>query len=643
MMREVLIIVLVVIPAIALPPPPPIHAAYASAPQATWSGLDSGYPGWIRVFFLPRMSRAARSYLVWLIDNASSNVYLAAYSFTDMEIADALVRAHSRGLDVRVVVDGDKAGSDAVYYLRSNGVPVRDDGNDERIQHNKFIVIDGRIVVTGSVNFNEYSFTGTYNNMVVVAHPLLAQNYRDEFMEMWGGTYHGGAPTQRTRMTILLNGTPVLVENYFSPDDSPATRLAELIDAAEREIDAMLLIITLSDVASRLVWKQVIEGVRVAVLVDDENAYARYSMYPYIEENGLMAETDHGSMILHDKVFVIDDVVWTGSMNPTYSGNSKNDENVLVIHDPRIAAMYREEFWRRFERYGLPVRISLVGSDGSCVTGAVVAIEDRNTGYRYVAYSVDGVAEAVLPGGDTGHLLSITVSYHGWLHRFTDTPVSRPATYTVTVPVDDGWRPPLVVNEVYPGESWWIELYNPGDQPVDLYGLVLSDLNIGVREGTLRFTEHRVVPGHGFVVVAYRATLFRQSYGFNPDYEVVDTDPSVPDVAVDGNYGPQPLGDEVMLVNGSRVISVVYYGSSWMGPRPGPVPEPGESLGLAVDGVVTEYMDVDLVILSPSPGRGNNGAPAPITEAPPILLAVIVVATATAVVLLSRHGHRAAV
>ena len=50
---------------------------------------------------------------------------------------------------------------------------------------------------------------------------------------------------------------------------------------------------------------------------------------------------------MHHKVFIIDnETVVTGSMNPTGNGNSKNDENILIIHDSEIAKQYAEEFWR---------------------------------------------------------------------------------------------------------------------------------------------------------------------------------------------------------------------------------------------------------------------------------------------------------
>ena len=48
---------------------------------------------------------------------------------------------------------------------------------------------------------------------------------------------------------------------------------------------------------------------------------------------------------MHHKVFIIDNrTVITGSFNPTKNGDTRNDENILIIHDEKIAGKYLEEF-----------------------------------------------------------------------------------------------------------------------------------------------------------------------------------------------------------------------------------------------------------------------------------------------------------
>jgi len=95
-------------------------------------------------------SRTA-SIIVSLIDSARRSVLVAVYSFTSDQIADALIRAHRRGVEVRVVIETREADVRGSEYtrLKDAGVSVRLDGNAD-LMHHKFVVVDGEAVITGS-------------------------------------------------------------------------------------------------------------------------------------------------------------------------------------------------------------------------------------------------------------------------------------------------------------------------------------------------------------------------------------------------------------------------------------------------------------------------------------------------------------
>ena len=58
-------------------------------------------------------------------------------------------------------------------------------------------------------------------------------------------------------------------------------------------------------------------------------------------------ELDNNPAVMHHKVFVIDSqVVIMGSMNPTKSGDERNDENVVIIHNSEVAELFIKEFER---------------------------------------------------------------------------------------------------------------------------------------------------------------------------------------------------------------------------------------------------------------------------------------------------------
>ena len=122
------------------------------------------------------------------IEGAKSSIRVQAYSFTSTPILSALKRAHDRGIDVRVIVDKTSAGKQqsgssytAATYLTNAGVPVWVD-TAVAIAHNKVMVIDGSIVITGSFNFTAAAQKRNAENLLVIQDKALAQLYG----ENWG-------------------------------------------------------------------------------------------------------------------------------------------------------------------------------------------------------------------------------------------------------------------------------------------------------------------------------------------------------------------------------------------------------------------------------------------------------------------------
>lgn len=130
---------------------------------------------------------SALSIVLSAINGAKRNVDIAAYSFTSKPIAAALVSAKNRGVSVRVVAD-EKANNSkytAVTYLANQGVPVRLD-SQYAIMHNKFMVVDGNTVQTGSFNNKASAVSRNAENVLLIqAAPALAKNYQTEFNRLW--------------------------------------------------------------------------------------------------------------------------------------------------------------------------------------------------------------------------------------------------------------------------------------------------------------------------------------------------------------------------------------------------------------------------------------------------------------------------
>jgi phosphatidylserine/phosphatidylglycerophosphate/cardiolipin synthase-like enzyme len=121
------------------------------------------------------------------IDSARESIHVATYSFTSKPVSEALLAAHKRGLDVRVVADkkGNSGKYTAVTYLANHGVPVRLNGK-YAIHHHKFMVVDYKHVQTGSFNYSRAAVEKNAENVMVIwNNPDLAAQYEHEWKRVW--------------------------------------------------------------------------------------------------------------------------------------------------------------------------------------------------------------------------------------------------------------------------------------------------------------------------------------------------------------------------------------------------------------------------------------------------------------------------
>lgn len=113
------------------------------------------------------------------IAQAKESIYVQAYSFTSAPIAKAIVDAHRRGVSVKVILDKSQAKNNqysASKFLENNEIPVVIDYKPA-IAHNKVIVIDSRISVTGSFNYTKAAQYKNAENVLIIEDKGLAANY----------------------------------------------------------------------------------------------------------------------------------------------------------------------------------------------------------------------------------------------------------------------------------------------------------------------------------------------------------------------------------------------------------------------------------------------------------------------------------
>lgn len=125
--------------------------------------------------------------VVAVIREARETIYVAAYSFSSRSVATELLNATKRNVQVFVVADATDAGKgySATRYLANQGVRVRLNGR-YAIQHNKFMVIDGATVQTGSLNYTASAADRNAENVLIIRDaPDLARAYAVEWRRLW--------------------------------------------------------------------------------------------------------------------------------------------------------------------------------------------------------------------------------------------------------------------------------------------------------------------------------------------------------------------------------------------------------------------------------------------------------------------------
>ena len=122
------------------------------------------------------------------IRQARQQILVQAYSFTSQAIAAALVEAHSRGVQVVIILDKSQkseqySGAD---YVAHAGIPTLID-SAHQIAHNKIMLIDGQTIITGSFNFTKNAEENNAENLLIIrGRPDLYQAYENNFRQHYG-------------------------------------------------------------------------------------------------------------------------------------------------------------------------------------------------------------------------------------------------------------------------------------------------------------------------------------------------------------------------------------------------------------------------------------------------------------------------
>ncbi|MCB9432979.1 MAG: hypothetical protein H6668_13465 [Ardenticatenaceae bacterium] len=284
-------------------------------------------------------------YIAADLAQAETQVDIAAFDLDAEPIVNALITLEGRGVKVRVVTDEDNAELSSIRRLRRNGISVIEDKR-RALMHNKFIVVDGRFLWVGSMNFTTNGVYCNNNNIVRFDAPELAANYTTEMDEMYDQQLFGpDSPNNTPHEQLVIHG--IQVENYFSPEKEVAPIIARAVARAQQEILILAFTFT-DDQIGEAILGRADAGIPVRGVFETAGADIEFSYYTIMKDAGIAnveVRKDGNSRVMHHKVIIIDrETVIFGSFNFSDSANRRNDENIIIVHDPTFTSFFVEEF-----------------------------------------------------------------------------------------------------------------------------------------------------------------------------------------------------------------------------------------------------------------------------------------------------------
>lgn len=299
--------------------------------------------------------------LIKLIDNSKVSVHAAIYELDLSNVADALISAKNRGVDVAIVYDNGQLGDyqerhDIIKSLNNAGIQTIPDKRSA-FMHNKFFVIDGSTVWTGSFNITVSAAHNNYENAVVFNIPELALNYEKEFAEMFNDNSFGPKSSPDTPYPQISIGELEMF-SYFAPEDDVMLKVIAKIKKARYTIDFLSFSFTDNNLAYSMSELAMEEDLHIRGVFDASQDMG-VSVCPYLiarDKNiagsgNIDIKIDGISGKLHEKVIVLDqETVIFGSFNFSGNADKSNDENLLIVHDPAFAKLFMAEFQKVFDQ-----------------------------------------------------------------------------------------------------------------------------------------------------------------------------------------------------------------------------------------------------------------------------------------------------
>jgi phosphatidylserine/phosphatidylglycerophosphate/cardiolipin synthase-like enzyme len=569
-------------------------ADWAQMPADPIAGRKVRYPGWAADrFAAPVVITAtatltvavapdnAYSALVGLIDGAASSIRLSSLTLEHAGVGEALARAARRGVVVSALLEGAPPGGlgDQARYVCGlieaaggacwfmAGDEARQVHSRYRYLHAKYLVIDDRLAAVSSENFSPDSLPdddkrdGTWGRRGVVlitdARPVaahLAAVFADDLdtahadLRRWSAAdpVYGAPPPGF--VPITTSGGVTYTVRFPRPVAFFGTYRFEIGQSPENSLragDGLLGLFGRAGQGDTLLLEQLAERPHWGAT----NSNAAADPNPRLEAALSAARRGADVSLLLDSFF--DDA------------DSAVSNAATCAYVTQVAG-----------REGLRLRCRTGNPTGLGIHNKMVLAQIDGRGYVHVG-SLNGTE--VSHKGNRELTLGVqSDAAYAYLARLFAGDAPQTTFLPLALAGFDGATDHLLISEIVydtpgPDEAEFVELVNPTGAPIDLTGYALGDAVSALDFEDMRhFPPGVVVSPGGVVVVTLSAAAFRDEFGVAPQFEIIDSDPAVPDLLDDPAWGdPAALfqlgngGDEVLLIRWDGLVDVVTYGAGY--------------------------------------------------------------------------------
>ena len=292
------------------------------------------------------------------------DVLLSNAELEENPLLPALVDASARGVRVRVLLDQSDWSADitednlpTIAWLNENGVEARFD-DPTVTTHAKLVIIDDRITILGSTNWNRYALTTHVQANVRIDDERIAGTFSEYFQRLWTDRLVAGGV--RLESTVTAGDKPTIIALPDTDDTALYGHvLLDLLRRAEASIHVVMYRMStysgyadsLSNGIADALVSAVRRGVDVRVLLDDcsyyeDSARANLASAIVLYQGGVNVRFDEPGETTHAKLVIVDgESVLIGSTNWNYYALERNVEaSVALLRMPDVAEMFEAFF-----------------------------------------------------------------------------------------------------------------------------------------------------------------------------------------------------------------------------------------------------------------------------------------------------------